>query len=101
MFLDISGTSTVATCIHPRGPEQTTVVTEYLFHPDAMDEPGFDPAEIIEFNEAREPVRTTQCERVQRGVRSRAFTNGVYPKKDELPLAFKLRYLAARDNVSS
>jgi len=37
------------------------------------------------------------CERVQRGVRSRAFTNGVYPKKDELPLAFKRRYLAARD----
>jgi hypothetical protein len=40
------------------------------------------------------------CERVQRGVRSRAFTNGVYPKKDELPLAFKRRYLAARDSVS-
>jgi hypothetical protein len=24
----------------------------------------------------------------------------VYPKKDELPLAFKRRYLAARDSVS-
>ena len=28
MFLDISGTSAVAACLHPRGPEQTTVVTE-------------------------------------------------------------------------
>jgi glycine betaine catabolism A len=100
MFLDISGTSTVATCIHPRGPEQTTVVTEYLFHPDAMDEPGFDPAEIIEFNELVNRQDYAVCERVQRGVRSRAFTNGVYPKKDELPLAFKRRYLAARDSVS-
>lgn len=37
------------------------------------------------------------CKRVQRGVRSRAFTHGLYAQKDELPLAFKHRYLAARD----
>ena len=38
MFLDISGTSTVATCLHPRGPEQTTVVTEYLFRAEVQPE---------------------------------------------------------------
>jgi Rieske 2Fe-2S family protein len=37
------------------------------------------------------------CERVQQGVRSRAFTHGVYAEKDELPYLFDQRYLAALD----
>jgi hypothetical protein len=35
------------------------------------------------------------CERVQQGVRSRAFTHGVYAEKDELPYLFNERYRAA------
>lgn len=53
-------------------------------------------SEIVEFNELVNQQDFAVCERVQRGVRSRAFTQGVYAQKDELPLAFKLRYLAAR-----
>jgi phenylpropionate dioxygenase-like ring-hydroxylating dioxygenase large terminal subunit len=97
MFLDISGTSTVATCLHPRGPEQTTIVAEYLFRPETIAEPGFDPSEIVEFTELVAHQDYVVCERVQQGVRSRAFTRGVYAEKDELPLAFNRRYLAARD----
>jgi Rieske 2Fe-2S family protein len=96
MFLDISGTSTVATCLLPRGPEQTTVVTEYLFRPEALDDAA-EIAEIVEFNELVNSQDYAVCERVQRGVRSRAFDHGVFAAKDELPLAFKRRYLAARD----
>ena len=97
MFLDISGTSTVATCLQPRGPELTTIVAEYLFRPEVIDEPGFDPSEIVEFTELVANQDYVVCERVQQGVRSRAFTHGVYAEKDELPLAFNRRYLAARD----
>ena len=97
MFLDISGTSTVATCLHPRGPEQTTVVTEYLFRAEVLEEPSFDPAEIVEFNELVNRQDFLVCERVQQGVRSRAFTHGVYAEKDDLPYRFNRRYLAARD----
>jgi len=97
MFLDISGTSTVATCLHPRGAEQTTVVAEYLFRPEVIAEPGFDPSEIVEFTELVARQDYVVCERVQQGVRSRAFTHGVYAEKDELPLAFNRRYLAERD----
>jgi Rieske 2Fe-2S family protein len=97
MFLDISATSTVATCLHPRGPEQTTIVAEYLFRPEVIAGPGFDPSEIVEFTELVAHQDYVVCERVQQGVRSRAFTHGVYAEKDELPLAFNRRYLAARD----
>jgi Rieske 2Fe-2S family protein len=97
MFLDISGTCAVATCLHPRGPEQTTVVADYLFHPGTIAAPGFDPSEIVEFTELVARQDYAVCERVQQGVRSRAFTRGVYADKDELTLAFNRRYLAARD----
>jgi Rieske 2Fe-2S family protein len=97
MFLDISPTSTVVTCLHPRGPERTTVASEYLFRPEAIDDPSFDPTEIVEFNERVNSQDFAVCERVQQGVRSRAFTHGVYAEKDELPYAFVQRYLAIRD----
>jgi Rieske 2Fe-2S family protein len=96
MFLDISGTSTIATCLRPRGPEHTTVVTEYLFRPEVVEGPGFDPGEIVEFSELVAHQDYAVCERVQKGVRSRAFTHGVYAEKDALPYEFNQRYLAAR-----
>jgi Rieske 2Fe-2S family protein len=95
MFLDISGTSTVATCLLPRGPERTTVITEYLFRSEALDDTEA-VAEIVEFNELVNAQDFAVCERVQRGVRSRAFDHGFFAARDELPLAFKRRYLEAR-----
>jgi Rieske 2Fe-2S family protein len=97
MFLDVSGTSTVSTRLEPRSAERTTVITEYLFRPEVIDDPSFDPTEIVEFTELVAHQDYAVCERVQKGVRSRAFTHGVYPEKDELPYAFDRRYLAARD----
>ena len=35
------------------------------------------------------------CERVQRGVRSRAFDHGIFPAKDSWVLGFDERYPAA------
>jgi Rieske 2Fe-2S family protein len=97
MFLDISGTCTVSTVLLPRGPEHTTVVTEYLFRPEVIAADGFDPTEIVEFNELVAHQDYVVCERVQQGVRSRAFDHGVYAEKDEAPLAFNRHYLALRD----
>ncbi|MFY9580013.1 MAG: aromatic ring-hydroxylating dioxygenase subunit alpha [Gaiellaceae bacterium] len=97
MFLDISGTSTVSTRLEPKSADRTTVITEYLFRPEVIDDPSFDPSEIVEFTELVAHQDYVVCERVQAGVSSRAFTHGVYPEKDELPYAFDRRYLAARD----
>ena len=100
MFLDISPTSVVATCLHPRGPEQTTIVTEYLFRPEVLDAPDFDMSDIVDFNELVNEQDFVVCERVQKGVRSRAFTHGVYAKKDTQPYVFNQRYLTIRDAAS-
>ena len=95
MFIDLTGTVVIATRMQPRGPEHTTVITDYLFRPEAIEAPGFDATETVEFAELVAQQDYVVCERVQHGVRSQAFTHGVYAEKDELPWRFNQRYLAA------
>ena len=97
MFLDMTGTVAIATRLQPRGPDSTSVVTDYMFRPEVIAEPGFDPSEVVEFSELIAHQDYTVCERAQRGVSSRAFTHGVFAEKDALPYAFNQEYLKARD----
>ncbi len=95
MFLDLTGTVVIATRILPRGAGHTTMITDYLFRPEVMDGPGFDPGEVVEFSELVAHQDYVVCERAQLGVASRAFGHGVYAEKDELPYLFNERYRAA------
>jgi Rieske 2Fe-2S family protein len=97
MFIDLTGTVVIATRLVPRGPEHTSVFTDYLFRPEVAAEPDFDPGDVVEFSELVAHQDYVVCERVQAGVRSRAFDHGVYAEKDALPYAFNQTYLAARD----
>jgi len=99
MFIDLTGTVVIATRIQPRGPEHTTMIMDYLFRPEVIDEPGFDPSDVVEFSELVANQDYVICERVQQGVRSRAFTHGVYAEKDGLPYAFNRKYLRTRDQL--
>jgi Rieske 2Fe-2S family protein len=58
---------------------------------------GFDPSEIVDFVELVAHQDYEVCERVQRGIRSRAFTHGVLAEKDELIGAFNSWYRDMRD----
>jgi phenylpropionate dioxygenase-like ring-hydroxylating dioxygenase large terminal subunit len=97
MFLDMTGTVAIATRLQPRGPAHTTIITDYLFRPETIAEPGFDPSEAVEFSELVAHQDYVVCERAQKGVSSRAFTHGVFAEKDALPYAFNQEYLKARD----
>jgi phenylpropionate dioxygenase-like ring-hydroxylating dioxygenase large terminal subunit len=88
MFIDVTGTGAISTILLPRAPGHTTVVTEYLFDPDVIASDGFDPSEIVDFVELVAHQDYEVCERVQRGVSSRAFSHGVLAEKDELIGAF-------------
>jgi Rieske 2Fe-2S family protein len=93
MFLDVDGSSALATAVHPTGPQSCRLVTEYLFSPEAFDDPAFDPTPVVEFNDLVTRQDNDACERVQRGVRSRAFDHGVFPAKDAWVHALDERYL--------
>jgi glycine betaine catabolism A len=99
MFIDVTGTGAIATALHPHEAGRTSVVTEYLFRPETIAAPGFDPSEVVEFVELVAHQDYVVCERVQRGVRSRAFTHGVLAEKDALLDGFNARYLAERGPV--
>ena len=93
MFLDVDGSSALATAIFPTGPRSCRLVTEYLFNPEAFDDPDFDPSPVVEFNDLVTRQDNEVCERVQLGVRSRAFDHGVFPAKDSWVHEFDQRYL--------
>ncbi len=98
MFLDVDGSTALATAVFPTGPRSCRLVTEYLFSPEAFDDPEFDPTPVIEFNELVTRQDNAACERVQRGVTSRAFDHGVFPAKDAWVHAFDERYLRDVDS---
>ena len=100
MFIDLTGTVVIATRLQPRGARHTTMVTDYLFRPEVIDDPSFDPTEVVDFSELVAHQDYVVCERVQLGVRSRAFDHGVYAEKDSLPYAFNQTYLEARERES-
>jgi Rieske 2Fe-2S family protein len=78
---------------YPRGPEHTTVVSEYLFRPETIADPeAFKPEPVVELWDLISKQDWEVCERAQTGVGSRAFTTGVYPRQDRFLYDFNERY---------
>lgn len=97
MFLDIDASSVVATAIFPNGPASCHLVCEYLFPQETFELPGVDFPSLCALNETVIRQDNEICERVQRGVSSRAFDHGVLPSKDFDVHAFEVRYLRDRN----
>jgi Rieske 2Fe-2S family protein len=78
-----------------RGPARSLVTCEWLYHPDAISEPGFDPEPAIEFWDETNRQDWEICERSQRGVSSRAYTPGPYSSLETMLPVIDSHYLAA------
>ncbi len=48
-MLSLSAEHVAAFYLFPRGPDRTTVVNEFLFHPVEMAKPAFDPSDAVDF----------------------------------------------------
>jgi Rieske 2Fe-2S family protein len=78
---------------YPKGPAQTTVVSEYLFRPETIADPSaFKPEPVVELWDLISKQDWEVCRRAQTGVGSRAFTTGVYPRQDRFLYDFNERY---------
>jgi Rieske 2Fe-2S family protein len=78
-------------------PERTTIVSEFLFEQKTIEKDDFDPGDIVDFWDLVGRQDWAVCERVQKGVRSRAYQSGIYPPNDQFALEFNQRYLQERD----
>jgi Rieske 2Fe-2S family protein len=91
-FIDVTGPCAVVSVLHPKSQHLTTMTMYFLFHPDTMALPGFDPSPIVDFNVLVADQDNVVCERVQQGVSSKAFDHGVLSPKDDLVIDLTEHY---------
>ena len=79
----------------PQGPDHTLIICEWLFDPDMMGWPDFDPTGAVEFWDMTNRQDWHVCELSQLGLGSRAYTPGPYSAAESLPAAFDREVLRA------
>jgi Rieske 2Fe-2S family protein len=97
LILNYHSETVNAVYLYPEGPGRTQVVSEFLFRPETIEADGFDPSEVVQFRDLVATQDWTVCELAQRGVRSRFYEHGVYPRHEKYLYGFNQRYLDARD----
>ena len=95
LMISMSADHVAAFTLWPRSAGLTTVVCEFLFHPDEIARPEFDPSDAVGFWDLVNRQDWRICERVQDGMSSRRFTAGYLAPMEE-PSADVRRYVAAR-----
>ena len=93
MMLSLSADHVVAFTLWPVDAGRTRIDCHFLFHPDELARPGFDPSDAVEFWDLVNRQDWRICESVQRGMSSRAFDYGYYAPMEDLSLDIR-RYLA-------
>ena len=95
MMLSMHPDYVVSYMVWPTGPMQSHVVSDWLFHPDSVKHPDFDPSGAIEFWDVTNRQDWAICEQSQLGVASRAYTPGPYSPRESIPAAWDRTYLRA------
>ncbi len=88
----LSAEHAAAFTLWPRDAGHTTVVCDFLFHPDEMARPDFDPMDAVEFWDITNQQDWVICASVQRGMASRVFQSGFYAPMESLSLDIR-RYI--------
>jgi Rieske 2Fe-2S family protein len=68
----------------PRAVDRTEIVCEWLFQPDALAAPEFDPDDAVAFWDLTNRQDWHVCEQMQLGLRSRAYRPGPYSHREDL-----------------
>ena len=91
-LLSLAADHVAAFTAWPHGPESTTIICDFLFHPDEMARPGFDPSDAVEFWDLVNRQDWRICEGVQAGMRARVFEHGYYAPMESWSLDIR-RYI--------
>ncbi|MEM7417726.1 MAG: aromatic ring-hydroxylating dioxygenase subunit alpha [Gemmatimonadota bacterium] len=73
--------------------DQTRIVCDWLFHPEAMAAADFDPSPAIDFWNMTNSQDWEVSERSQAGIASRAYTPGPYAELESMIAAWDRQYL--------
>jgi glycine betaine catabolism A len=95
LMLSLSADHVAAFTVWPHDAGHTTVLCDFLFHPDEIARGDFDPSDAVEFWDLVNRQDWSICEQVQDGMSSRMFTAG-YLAPMEQPSADVSRYVTRR-----
>lgn len=79
--------------LQPQSPEQTLILCDWFFHPEAFKHSGFDPDDAIQFWDMVNKQDWHVCELSQQGIASRAYRSGPYSSRESIPAAWDEYYL--------
>jgi Phenylpropionate dioxygenase and related ring-hydroxylating dioxygenases, large terminal subunit len=79
--------------IRPHAPDRTLILCDWFFHPEASDQPGFNPQDAIDFWDMTNRQDWHVCELSQAGIRSRVYEPGPYSPRESIPAAWDREYL--------
>ncbi len=86
MMLSLARDHAAVFILFPKDAEHTIIDCHFLFHPDEINKTDFNPADATGFWDMVNKQDWTICEKVQRGMRSRAFKSGFYAPMEDLSL---------------
>ncbi|HZO21167.1 MAG TPA: aromatic ring-hydroxylating dioxygenase subunit alpha [Steroidobacteraceae bacterium] len=95
LFVSLACDHAAVFILQPRGPERTDILCHFLFEPHEIAQPGFDPADAVEFWDVVNRQDWEICESVQRGMRSRVHQFGYYAPMEDFNLDIR-RYVHER-----
>ncbi len=76
LMVSLSADHVAAFTLLPKAPDRTLVVVDFLFHPDEVARPAFDPSDAVAFWDLVNRQDWAVCEGVQDGMTSRRFRLG-------------------------
>jgi glycine betaine catabolism A len=95
LMLSLACDHVAAFSLWPRSPQRTMVVCDFLFYPEEMKKPGFDPSDTVDFWDLVNRQDWEICKRVQQGTGSRVHAFGYYAPMEDLSLDIR-RYVLER-----
>ena len=99
MMLSLACDHVAAFTLWPIGPKKTSVVCDFLFHPDEMNKEKFDPRDAVDFWDLVNRQDWEICKRVQQGLGSRVHEFGYYAPMEDMSLDIR-RYVLERLGMS-
>ena len=76
LFINLLPDHVILHTLTPLGPEHSRVVCDWLFTPEEIARPEFDPEDTVAVFDITNRQDWEVCERTQLGMRSRAYVNG-------------------------
>ena len=86
--------------VWPQSPGETKIISEWMFHPDTIARPDFDPSDAVEFWDVTNTQDWHICELSHAGIASRAYVPGPYSPRESVPAAWDREYLGRMSDAA-